>query len=116
MSAKHLFVVSMDIPKDKESLFNEVYDTEHVPYLSDVPGVLSIARFQTDELKLSIGGEIKNITVEGQPKHTAIYEIESPDVLVSDEWSAAVEKGRWGTGVRPHTTNRRHVLLSRSNI
>ena len=114
MEAKYLFVASMDVAPNKESVFDEVYDTEHVPYLSHVPGVLSIARFQTRELKMAIGGEIKTVVLEDQPRHTAIYELESPDVLVSDEWAAAVETGRWPTDVRPHTTNRRHSLLHRN--
>ena len=104
-------MASMDVERGKENVFNDVYDTEHVPYLSQVPGVLSIARFQTDELRLAIGGEVKTVRVEGQPRHTAIYELSGPEVLVSDEWAEAVETGRWPTDVRPHTTNRRHVLL-----
>ena len=45
MGSKYFFTAAMDIPTDKEQLFNEVYDEEHIPYLSEVPGVLSIARF-----------------------------------------------------------------------
>ena len=112
MKVKHLFVASMDVDPDREELFDEVYDTEHVPYLSKVPGVLSIARFTTGELKMAIGGEIKTVVVEDQPKHTAIYEMESPEVLVSKEWAEAVEAGRWPSEVRPHTSNRRHLLLN----
>ena len=107
MEAKYLFMASMDVKPDIKAVFDEVYDTEHVPYLSAVPGVLSIARFQTNELKLAIGGEVKTVVVKDQPRHTAIYELESPDVLVSDEWAAAVETGRWPTEVRPHTLLRR---------
>lgn len=114
MEARYLFMASMDVAPDKEAIFDEVYDTEHVPYLSRVPGVLSIARFRTGELKMSIGGEVKTMVLEDQPRHTAIYELESPNVLVSDEWAAAVETGRWPTEVRPHTNNRRHMLLHRS--
>ena len=33
-----LFVASMDIDPEHEDLFNEVYDREHVPSLSRVPG------------------------------------------------------------------------------
>ena len=40
----------------------------------------------------------------------AIYEIESPDVLLSKEWAAAAEKGRWPSEVRPFTSNRRHIV------
>ena len=38
-ASKYLFVVSMDVDRDKEALFNEVYDNKHVPLLSKVPGV-----------------------------------------------------------------------------
>ncbi len=45
-----------------------------------------------------------------EPKYTAVYEIESPDVLTSEGWAAAVDAGRWPTEVRPYTKNRSHVL------
>ena len=38
INAKYLFISSMDVAPDKEALFNEVYDTEHVPNLAEVPG------------------------------------------------------------------------------
>ena len=31
IAGKYLFIVSMDVAKEKEALFNEVYDKEHVP-------------------------------------------------------------------------------------
>ncbi|GIS89334.1 MAG: hypothetical protein CM1200mP18_20440 [Gammaproteobacteria bacterium] len=40
--ARYLFTASMDVDPDKEDLFNEVYDTEHVPLLSKVPGSLRL--------------------------------------------------------------------------
>ena len=40
----------------------------------------------------------------------AIYEIDSPDVLLSKEWAEAAEKGRWPCEVRPFTSNRRHIV------
>ena len=42
--AKYLFVASMDIEPEKLDLFNEVYDTEHIPTLMKVPGVIDITR------------------------------------------------------------------------
>ena len=39
--ARYLFIASMDVKPEKEALFNEVYDTEHIPLLLRVPGVLS---------------------------------------------------------------------------
>ena len=109
-STKYLFVVSMDVRKDKEALFNEVYDTEHVPNLLKVPGVLSVSRSTLAPLKMSIGGEAKTVVAEGEPKYSAIYELESAEVLTSDAWAKAVEAGRWPAQVRPYTRNRRHTL------
>lgn len=107
---KYIFTASMDVTADKEALFHEVYDEEHVPLLGKVPGVISIARFKTQELVLAIGGERKAIVIEGEPTFTAIYEIESPDVIKSDAWMEASEAGRWAEEVRPYTSNKRHTL------
>lgn len=107
---RYLFTAAMDVAPDKEALFHEVYDAEHVPLLLQVPGVVSVARFRTEPLTMVIGGERKTIVVEGEPKFSAVYELESPDVLTSDAWAKAVDQGRWPGQVRPYTTNRRHTL------
>ncbi len=110
IKTKYLLSASMDVEPDKEALFNEVYDTEHIPSILKVPGVLSVTRLKGEPLTMSVGGEVRDIEAAGEPTYTAIYEIESLDVLVSDEWAAAVESGRWPEQVRPHTKNRRHTL------
>ena len=107
---RYLFTANMDVDSDKEALFNEVYDTEHIPNLLEVPGVISVTRFTSETLVLAIGGELKTIVAKGEPRYSAVYEIESPAVLTSEAWSKAVEAGRWPAEVRPHTHNRRHVL------
>ena len=108
--SRFLFTASMDVDPEKEALFNEVYDTEHVPELLKVPGVLSVTRNILVPLKMSIGGEVKTIVAEGEPKYSALYELESAEVLTSDAWAKAVEKGRWAAQVRPYTRSRRHTL------
>jgi hypothetical protein len=108
--AKFLFTASMDVAPEKEALFNEVYDKEHIPELLKVPGVLSVRRAVTVPLTMFIGGEKKTIVAEGEPRYSAYYELESAEVLTSDAWAKAVEMGRWPAQVRPHTRNRRHVL------
>jgi hypothetical protein len=110
VKARCIFIASMDVEPDKEAIFNEVYDVEHIPLILKVPGVLSARRMQSVPLKLSIGGEIKTIVAEGEPRYSAIYELASADVLTSDAWTKAVDSGRWPTEVRPHTRNRRHRL------
>ena len=108
--AKFLFTASMDVDPAKEALFNEVYDTEHVPNLLKVPGVLAVYRSTLAPLRMSIGGEVKTVVAEGEPKYSAVYELESAEVLTSDAWAKAVEAGRWPAQVRPYTRNRRHTL------
>ena len=110
---KYIFSAAMDVQSDKDALFNEVYDKEHVPLLLKVPGVVAVARFKKQEVTLVIGGERKTIVFESEPRYTAMYEIESPKVLVSDGWAAAVDRGRWPGQVRPHTSNRKHILWER---
>ena len=109
VKSKYLFVASMDVDSDKEALFNEVYDTEHVPNLLKVPGVHAVARMEGEPFAMSIGGAEKRVAHDG-PRHSALYEIDGPHVLVSPEWAKAVELGRWPTQVRPFTRNRRHAL------
>jgi hypothetical protein len=58
---------------------------------------------------MSIGGAEKKVTHDGR-RYSAIYEIDGPHVLVSQECANAVEEGRWPTQIRPFTHNRRHTL------
>lgn len=106
----YLLIASMDVEPDKEDLLNEVYDTEHIPEILKLPGVVSVSRMEKVPLILGIGGEIKEIPTGMAPKFTAIYEIESPEVLKTDGWGKAVEYGRWPGEVRPYTSNRQFTL------
>ena len=108
--AKYLFIASMDVDPDKEALFNEVYDTEHIPFLLKVPGVLAAYRATAAPLAVVIGGKKQLVPAEGEPKYSAFFELEHADVLVSDAWAKAVEQGRWPSEVRAYTRNRKHVL------
>ena len=108
--ARYLFIASMDVDPAKEAVFNELYDAEHVPQLLKVPGVLSAVRTKTEPLTVRISGEKRELVAEGEPRYSAIYELESADVLVSDAWAKAVDQGRWPTEVRPYIRNRRLVL------
>ena len=109
IKSKYLFVASMDVTPEKEALFNEVYDTEHVPALLKVPGVHAATRIAGEPFAVSNGGVEKQVTPEG-PRYSAMFEIDGPHVLVSPEWAKAVEQGRWPGEVRPFTSNRKHAL------
>jgi len=109
IKSKYVFVASMDVDADKEALFNEVYDAEHVPNLLKVAGVHAVTRIAGEPFAMSIGGEEKRLNHDG-PRYSAIYEIDGPHVLMSADWAKAVEAGRWPGQVRPFTRNRRHAL------
>jgi hypothetical protein len=111
IQSKYIFIAAMDVDAEKEALFNEVYDREHIPELMKVPGVRSVTRCKGQPFAMSIGGETVQKPHEG-PSYYAIYEIDSPDVVASAAWATAVEKGRWPGEVRPHTRNRRHVVMT----
>ena len=109
LETRYVFIASMDVDPEVEALFNEVYDQEHVPELLKVPGVVSVTRCRKVAAELSIGGDLIPVG-DPEPAYIAIYELENPDVLKSEAWSAAVDKGRWAGEVRPYTRNRHHVM------
>ena len=108
----YIFIASMDVDPDKEELFNEVYDSEHIPNILEVPGVHGATRYTAEPFEVVIGGERKRVEAEG-PRYSAVYEIDGPEVLLSPEWAAVAEKGRWPGEVRPYTRNRRHEIRRR---
>ena len=110
ITGKWIFTAAMDVDADKEALFNEVYDQEHIPFLRQVPGVISVARCKLDTLRITMGGETKTIDSTGVPRYACMLELDSPDVLTSAAFARAVDAGRWPTHVRPHTRNRHHTL------
>jgi hypothetical protein len=110
IATRYVFIVSMDVAPEKEALFNEVYDGEHIPNFLKVPGVRSATRLRSERGAVDLGGEVKALTGEGAPRYVAIYEIDSPEVLTSAEWARAAGLGRWPGEVRPFTSNRHHIL------
>ena len=108
IDAPYILVISMDVEPAREDLFNEVYDTEHIPYLLKVPGVIAARRAKGEAFSLFVGGAVNEMAA-ASPAYTAIYEIENPAVLTSTAWAEAVERGRWPS-VRPYTSNRSAVL------
>jgi hypothetical protein len=110
IKARYIFIASLDVDPAKEDLFNELYDTEHVPLLLKVPGVLSARRCKAVPGSMAIGGGIVPLVAEGEPQYSAIYELESAEVLTSEAWAKAVDAGRWPAEIRPYIRARRHVL------
>jgi hypothetical protein len=82
----YIYVVQMNIPVAHEAEFNRIYDTEHVPMLSKVPGVHKVTRYRlakTNDPKMQ--------------KYLAIYEIDSPAIAVPPDASGipSIKHGQW---------------------
>ena len=74
--AHYIFTVSMDVDADKEAIFNEVYDTEHIPHFNRLAGVIAARRFRA---------------TSGDPRYVALYHVENTDIYATPGWIAANE-------------------------
>ena len=90
-NAGGLLLVGMTPPAAVETAFNAWYDTEHVPALARVPGVLSARRFRN---------------AGGSPKYVALYHLTSPGVVDSAEWKQASGSTPMPEHIRPQITDR----------
>lgn len=92
------YVVATDVLPAQEADFNAWYDTEHLPGLARVPGVVNAARFRV---------------VEGQgPSHHAAYDLADRAAFNSAPW-LAVRGTAWSSRVRPAFFNTRRTMYRR---
>jgi hypothetical protein len=89
--ANALLLIAMNVASEQESEFNEWYNTEHLPQLGAVPGVLAARRYR-GPMDLS-GGATQ--------RYAAIYHFANPDVPNSAAWKAAANTP-WTERMRPH--------------
>jgi len=85
--ARGLLVFATNVAPEVEDEFNAWYDSEHVPALAAVPGVLLARRFR------SPGG--------GRHKYLATYHLSAPEVSASAAWKQAVATP-WTKKMRAH--------------
>jgi hypothetical protein len=86
--------VAMTPAVQHETEFNAWYDTEHIPALARVPGVLSARRFRAN----------------GHPKYVALYHLRSPDVVSGPDWRRASESTPMPAHIRPEITDRARLV------
>ncbi len=98
-TAPYFYLVTFEIAPGDEAQFNEIYDTEHVPNILQVDGVLQVIRFRDAEA-----------TPNGWLRYTALYLIERPDLPTTPEWRAKSDIGRWAPVIRPRVKSREQRL------
>jgi len=84
--AAALLLIAMNVAPEAENEFNEWYNTEHIPALGGVPGVLCARRYRG-------GGATQ--------RYAAIYHFANPDVPNSAAWKSAGGTP-WTEKMRPH--------------
>src|ERR1700752_3511594 len=94
-NAGGLLLVAMTPAPEVETAFNAWYDTEHVPALARVPGVLSARRFRT---------------ADGSPKYVALYHLTSPAVVDGAEWKQASCSTPMPEHIRPEISDRLRLV------
>ena len=95
----YVFWVMMDVESHREALFNELYDTEHLPLLLKLAGSVNAVRYRT--------------TTPGEPRYLCAYEVENAELPMSKLWNDTSDIGRWKPEVRPYTFNKRYIVGER---
>ncbi|HEX2174007.1 MAG TPA: hypothetical protein VHL09_16355 [Dehalococcoidia bacterium] len=80
-----VLLVGLSVAPEHEEEFHAWYNTEHIPFLAKVPGVLRARRFAP---------------VDGSNKYLAVYDLANPDVPLTQEWNAA-RNTPWSARQRP---------------
>jgi len=107
IESKFIWTVAMDVAPEKEELFNEMYNHEHVPNLLKIPGVTGATRYKVVR---STNGR-NPATFQ---KYFTVYEMDDKDIWGSEEFvKYARDAGEWREIIRPHTFNRRHILYEK---
>ena len=95
-NAGGLLLVAMTPALGVETAFNAWYDSEHVPALARVPGVLCARRFRN--------------AATGGPKYVALYHLTSPAVVDSAEWKQASGSTPMPEHIRPQISDRLRLV------
>ena len=95
-NAGGLLLVGMTPAADVETEFNAWYDTEHVPALARVPGVLAARRFRAES--------------SSGPKYVALYHLAAPKVVTAPEWQQASQSTPMPQHMRPKITDRLRLV------
>lgn len=82
-----LLLAMIDIDPAYEEEFNRWYREEHFPDRMNCPGILTGRRF---------------IALEGEPKYLALYDLETPEVMDSEEYKKISVKTDWWKSLMPH--------------
>jgi hypothetical protein len=93
--APYFMMVTFEIAPEDEPEFNKIYDTDHIPNLLRLDGVLEIIRFRDAAQN-----------AQGRLVYSALYLFSRPNFHETPEWQKASEIGRWAPEMRPRIKSR----------
>ena len=108
---RYLFFAEMTPGANQREAFDQTYD-EHLTQLTSVPGIDIAARAWVADGAVVIGGAEHPLAAPPEAHHVALYGLDDPEVLVSNEWRRAVDAGSWADSTRARTDKRQHRILS----
>lgn len=94
--AAALLLIAMNVAPEQEHEFNEWYNTEHLPQLGTVPGVLAARRYRG-----AVGLQPTGLSRGATQRYAAIYHFANPDVPNSAAWKNAANTP-WTERMRPY--------------
>jgi hypothetical protein len=86
-NTEYILAIGHDVPSTKEDEFNAWYNTERIPAMNLVPGVVTARRLLSVDMQFP---ERSGAQFWG-PKYVALYDLESEDVFHSDAFIRAQE-------------------------
>ncbi len=94
-NAGGLTLTSMDIDPAVEDEFNDWYNTEHIPILSELPGMIAARRFRARR---------------GSPRYVALYHVTDVGIYAKPSWYTANETP-WMLRMRRFQRNRTYFMF-----
>ena len=88
---------AMNVEAAHEAEFNEWYNTEHIPALAAVPGVLCARRFRA---------------TSANRRYVALYHLVSPEVQATAAWKSAADT-EWTRKLRPYFRDHLRLVCKR---
>lgn len=97
LEAEGLMMYAMNVPAAVDDEYNAWFNEEHLPRLSQVPGVLRARRFKM---------------ADGTHRYLALYDLAVPEVQASPAWKDAANTP-WSAKMRPHIRDPLRLVLRR---
>jgi hypothetical protein len=90
-----VIITAMDVDPAVEDEFNDWYNTEHIPILSKLPGMLAARRFRADR---------------GATRYLALYHVTDPAIYAKPSWYTA-NGTPWMLRMRRFQRNRSYFMF-----